>query len=224
MRAFFQSWKLAASLAGYRQQLLITVATLAVSLTGYRFFLEFIENRPGVVFADPFLVLFPPLNLTLITFVLIYGGLILAIVVLGQYPWRLLHAMQAYVVLIVLRIAYMYFLPLDPPSTFIPLKDPFVEYFGSGVVLTRDLFFSGHTATMVLLGFVMPWRDMRIGFYAGAGVIALCVLVQHVHYTIDVIVAPCVAYAAYGLAGLYVVKEPPMASANRNSDINGGKR
>jgi hypothetical protein len=80
----------------------------------------------------------------------------------------------------------------------IPLSDPVVEFFGSsGATLTRDLFFSGHTATLVLLGLGMPVRIFSFALFVLAGGVALCVLWQHVHYTIDILVAPLAAYGAF---------------------------
>jgi len=45
----------------------------------------------------------------------------------------------------------MYSAPLDAPERLILLNDPFVQFIGSGEALTKDLFFSGHTATLFLL-------------------------------------------------------------------------
>ena len=209
MAQFTKSWKLALGLSVFRKRLLFTVVLLVATLFCYRLFLELVEHRPGIVFRDPFLSLFTPVNLSLIAYTLIYGGLILGAVVLSTDPLRLLRVLQAYVILLLLRIAFMYFLPLDPPATVVPMKDPVFEFLGLKAVLTRDLFFSGHIASLFLLGLAMPWRDLRIGFYSCAAIVGLLMLLQHVHYTIDVISAPCVAYAAYGLAGIHAIKEYP---------------
>jgi membrane-associated phospholipid phosphatase len=75
-----------------------------------------------------------------------------------------------------------------------------VEVLGPGQVLTKDLFFSGHTSTMFLLALMAPGRATRIFFLACTVVVGSCVLWQHVHYTVDVLVAPLFAFAAYALA------------------------
>ncbi len=36
-------------------------------------------------------------------------------------------------------------------ANMIILNDPLVEFFGTGQTLTKDLFFSGHTATLLIL-------------------------------------------------------------------------
>jgi hypothetical protein len=80
----------------------------------------------------------------------------------------------------------------------IALRDPFVDFVvGDGSVLTRDLFFSGHTSTMFLLFLTATARPLRLLFIAGTMLVGACVLLQHVHYTIDVFAAPFFAYGSY---------------------------
>jgi len=176
---------------------------LPLTLLGFRRFLNFVELRQGVILADPILSMCAPTDLTWVTFALIYGGLLFAITILLSFPFLLLRMMTAYIILVIFRTACMYTVPLDPPPGIIPLTDPFVEFFGpSRTTLTRDLFFSGHTATLFLLGLGMPVRRWSIVLFCAAGAVAVCVLLQHVHYTIDVLVAPLAAFAAFRLAAL----------------------
>ncbi len=213
MIKWFEPWPRAWRNGSYRSQFFTTIPVLLAMLLALRVFLEFIEQRPGVVLHDPLVNLFTPVDLSWITFSIIYAGLILGLIVLSFNPWEFLRTLQAYIIMVAIRIVCMYFLPLDPPVGLIPLHDPFVEYFGSGTVLTRDLFFSGHTATLLLIALGIPWRDLKIVFFVAAGAVALFVLWQHVHYTIDVVAAPFFAIASYYLAGLQAVKEPPLSSA-----------
>ena len=55
----------------------------------------------------------------------------------------------------------MYSLPFNPPPEMIPLNDPFVQFFGSGKLLTKDFFFSGHTATLFLLFLVIDKKPFK---------------------------------------------------------------
>jgi hypothetical protein len=52
---------------------------------------------------------------------------------------------------------------------------------------------------MALLAFTAQGKDLRIVFSCGAVLISALLLIQHVHYTIDVVAAPCFAYAAFGI-------------------------
>ncbi len=71
-------------------------------------FLNWVETRPGVVLDDPILALFLPVDLTWLTFGLIYLGLLCGIVFLTRHPRAMLIAFQSYVLMVAVRIAAMY--------------------------------------------------------------------------------------------------------------------
>jgi membrane-associated phospholipid phosphatase len=180
-----------------RVQYVVTLPALALVLFCLSRFLEYAEQRQGVVLPDPLLALFQPHDVTWLTFGLIYGALTVAIYSLLQNPARLLVAMHAYIVLVLFRIAVMFVTPLDHPQGMILLHDPFVEEFGPARVLTKDLFFSGHTATLFLLGLIVTHPKVKSILLFGTFLVGFCVLWQHVHYTIDVLTAVGFAYCAY---------------------------
>lgn len=187
--------------SGFRGRLLITLALLVGTLVLLGRFLTGIEQRSGVTFTDPVLVALPSADLTWLIFALIYGALILAIVYMVRHPARLLLALQSYILLAIIRMAAMFLLPLDPPAGMIPLVDPLVELFGSGgTTLSRDLFFSGHTSTLFLLALVIPNRKLSAIFLLCTVIVGCAVLVQHVHYSIDVLAAPFFTYACFTVA------------------------
>ena len=96
-----------------------------------------------------------------------------------------------------LRMTMMWALPLDPPITMIPLIDPVVSAVTSGgAPLTRDLFYSGHVGTLVVLSMVVPQRWARRALAILTTLVGIAVILQHVHYTVDVLVAPFVATMA----------------------------
>jgi PAP2 superfamily protein len=180
-----------------RTELIITVLSLAFILFIFSNFLTFVEGRQGVVLADPVLKLFNPIDLTWLTFGLIYISLIVAIFSFASKPEILLLAIQSYLLLVIFRVMVMYSVPLDAPEGLILLNDPFVQFFGSGEVLTKDLFFSGHTATLFLLFLVSEKKHLRIIFLISTVLVGIAVLLQHVHYTVDVLAAPFFAYSSY---------------------------
>lgn len=187
-----------------RQTLFATLAGIAIALFSYTRFLRAVEARQGVSFIDPVHALVGPIDLTWPIFLVLYGGLILAIAVFASRPLDLLAAMRTYTILIVLRMACMWSLPLDPPPTMITLADPFVEMFTAGsAALTRDLFFSGHTSILVMMALIVRTRRLRIVFGVLAAVMAVAVTLQHVHYTVDVLVAPMAAWLAVTIAGAH---------------------
>lgn len=193
------NWKDFLSDKKNKTEFIVSLIFLAVVLAVLAWFINYVELRQGVAFNDPLLELFNPIDLTWFTFGLIYFALILAIVSLINNPVKLLFALQLYSLMVFVRIIAMFLLPLDPPEKMILLKDPFVELFGSGKTLTKDLFFSGHTATLFILYLVSEKKKIKMYFLISTILVAACVLLQHVHYTIDVFAAIFFTYACYKL-------------------------
>lgn len=188
-------------------EFLLTIVLLAVVLISFSQFLLFVEDRTGAILSDPILNLFSPIDLTWLIFALIYLSLLLAIVELVKEPERFLLALQCYGLMVILRLIAMYLMPLEAPSTLLPLNDPFVQLFGEGNILEKDLFFSGHTATLFLLFLMIKKRNLKIIFLIFTLIVGISVILQHVHYTIDVFVAPFFAYTSYRIILLFKEKE-----------------
>ena len=182
---------------------IITLAVAALAITSYTSFLRQVEQRVGMAFTDPIHRLFQPIDLSWPIFIILYGALVGAIVITMSKPHLILRMIRAYTILIAIRILCMWLLPLDPPATMIVLADPFAEVFAAngGVPLTRDLFFSGHTSLMCMVGLMMPTKTTRYIFLTLSVLIGVAVIAQHVHYTIDVVVAPLAALTAVVLVG-----------------------
>jgi len=193
------SWKEFLKEKRNRIELLITLFLLLSVITSLANFLNYVEARKGVVLPDPILSLFQPIDLTWLTFALIYVSLIVAITTLFKNPKRLIFAIQVYALMVAVRIVAMYLLPLDPPSAMIILNDPLVEFFGTGQTLTKDLFFSGHTATLFILFLVSEKKIIKTVFLISTVAVAISVLLQHVHYSIDVFAAVFFTYTCYKL-------------------------
>ena len=180
-----------------RTEFIITVILLAVLMLSFSQFLQFIEKREGVSLPDPILKAFNPLDLTWLTFTLIYLSMILFLFSVRKEPNKLMTALQAYGLMVIFRTIAMYLVPLEPPDTLLLLNDPFVQLFGKGEILTKDLFFSGHTGTLFLLFLLAENKTYKIIFLISTITVGLAVLLQHVHYSIDVFIAPFVAYGAF---------------------------
>ena len=150
-------WRAAWRTRAFRMRIVVTLPALVVVLFALSRFLLGIETRQGTVLSDPILEMFSPRDVTWVTFGFIYAGLVGGLLLLSRHPERCVLAFQAYVVMVVFRIIAMALTPLDPPATMVALKDPFVELFGTGTTLTKDLFFSGHTSTL----FLLSWSCLR---------------------------------------------------------------
>ena len=87
MTSQYPTWAEEAKQPGFKVEVILTALLLAAALAGLATFLRGIENRPGVVLQDPVLALAGPVDLTWLTFLLIYGSLIAAVAdngVIGQ--------------------------------------------------------------------------------------------------------------------------------------------
>lgn len=188
-------------------ELLLTLLGVAIILALFLRFTGWVERRAGVVLEDPILQALPPIDLSWPIFGIIYGGLVAALVILLRRPEDLLLTLRAYGLLVLVRIAAMWVTPLDPPEGMILLVDP-IAGVGPGGALTRDLFFSGHTATMVLLALGMRHRIERVLFFLAALLLAAFLLLQHVHYTVDILAAPFFAWGCFRMARALYMSGP----------------
>ncbi len=180
-------------------ELLISLVALGPVLALYARFVGWVEHRAGVVLPDPLLRLWAPRDLTWVSFFVIYAALLASAASLVRHPSRLCLTLQSYLVMVLLRIAAMWLMPLEPPPDTLPLVDPFVRSLGPSEILTKDLFFSGHTATLVLLYWVTPRGWLKSLLLLGTVVVAGAVLIQHVHYGIDVLAAPLFTLGALAI-------------------------
>ena len=200
-----EAWRRAWAHPAFRWTLFLALAgALLIAALMPNYFAR-LEARPGVVPWEPVLHALPPVDVSLAMFIVLYGSVLWSVVVLLQYPWRILRAMLAYVLVLVCRTVSMWLVTLEPPTDLVPLVDPATAiFYPSGEPFTKDLFFSGHTATMTLLVCAAMGRWMRTVLVMATVCVAMLVLVQHVHWTVDVLAAPPVVMAMWWLAGRLV--------------------
>ena len=194
-----QPQSLRAAWRGHGRAFAFSIPPLVIVLVLFSLFVGWVEERPGVVLDDPILKMLPVVDLTWPVFAIIYGGIVAAVATMARHPAEIILMLRAYTIMVAIRIAAMYLAPFDPPAGMITLIDP-VAGLGPGGALTRDLFFSGHTATMFLLALCAPGRTMRWVFLSLTILLALFLLLQHVHYAIDVVAAPFFAYGGYRIS------------------------
>ncbi len=186
----------------FRIHLIVTIILLIVCATVSPVLFRFIESREGFTISDPLLDLLPIADLSIPIFVLLYFLLLTGIVCLVQSPNRLLHALQAYLIITLLRFITLLVIPLDPPQNILILTDPIIENLFYQQPITKDLFFSGHAGILAL--FVFLFKNnlyLKVLFITGTLLVGSMILIQHAHYTVDVLAAPVFAWGAVHLAG-----------------------
>ncbi len=197
-KSFKKNWRIALANLTFRRQIIFTSLITIFLVAIIPYFFRYIQSVRGLSIHDKLLNSLPVQNLSLYIFILIYAVILLSAINLSVYPQLLLKCVQAYCLLIFIRMTCLYLVPLEPDQAIIPLEDPFVgRLFYRNDLITKDLFFSGHVSTMALITLAIPFRSLKIFFIISTIVVASFILVQHVHYTIDVVVAPFFSWVCY---------------------------
>lgn len=175
----------------FKRKTLVYSSLLVAILLILPFFFSAIEKREGIQLNDPILQLIPAVDVSLATFLVIWSMTLFLGVRMLQNPSLFLVTLCSMVLLFLSRLISISLLPLNPPVGLIPLKDPIVNLFygGTNVFITKDLFYSGHTSTQFLFFLCLHKRSDKLIALAASVAVATLVLVQHVHYTIDVVFA-----------------------------------
>jgi hypothetical protein len=163
-----------------------------------KYYLPIHENRSDLIaFQDPIFELIPRYD---------YGAAISLLVYLAP-TWTTIHlwlscgfdAVEAfwcvYSVTCMLKTVSLYFLPLRHPFDYIELVDSYGRQFN--IVYRNDLFFSGHTTLLALCTLFSPMSFEMTIMGLLTIVMAYMLLATRIHYTIDVLFAPIVAYCCY---------------------------
>lgn len=152
------------------------------------YFKTIIEPRPGAQLNDLALNLIAPSDHSSFISILIYSAIAWSLIPLVQKPSQLLLGLTAYCIMNYLRMATLCIFPLEPPIGIIPLRDPIIERIAYGnIPFLKDLFFSGHVATMSILAMIEENGKLKIVKWIITIVIGLLLMQQRVHYTVDVV-------------------------------------
>jgi hypothetical protein len=201
------NWKKAWQSPRFRKKTVVGFAFLILIFSFFPWFFQSIEKRQGRVLNDWLLNRIPAQNVSVPIFILIWSSTFLTMIRCIQNPRIFIRLLWTYVFLCLSRIITISLVPLDPPPGLLPLKDRLANVFYGPTFITRDLFYSGHTASVFIL-FLCLEKKVDKGFTLGSSILlGALLLLQHVHYTVDVVAAPLFSYAVYWLA-MKVVEGP----------------
>jgi hypothetical protein len=192
------AWVAASRDEGLRRALLAACGGLVPALLGLPLFFAWLDGRPGYALADPVLDWLGPVDVSVPTLAILYTTIVVTIIRSLGEPARVLRGLHAYAILLLLRMVAMASLTLGPPPGFVPLVDAFTQLFYPGAEpFDKDLFFSGHTATLWLMALLATTRAGRLWSVLATLAVGVLVIVQHAHYTVDVVAAPFFAWLAW---------------------------
>jgi len=197
------TWGAAWRERAFRTGLFVSLIALVAFTIGLPVFFRHIEAKPGRMPNDPLLAVIGPIDITWVTFTVLYATMALSIGRALRDPWLILRGLHAYALMMILRVIGMELFTLEPPPGIIPLIDPMTSiFYPNGTPFLKDLFFSGHTATLVLMVCISQGRAARIIAITATIIVGSLVLVQHVHWTVDVFAAPVFAWIAWKASAL----------------------
>jgi membrane-associated phospholipid phosphatase len=184
----------------FLRQFAIASFAVIVSLSGLPWFFQVIEQREGVKLNDILLSFIPARDVSFGIVAIIWSMILLGVWRAVQSPRFTLLVFLTYSLLFLSRYITISLVPLNPPENLIHLYDPLSNSFYGSTFITKDLFYSGHTASQFALLFAFQKKGDKIFALICSITIGILVLIQHIHYTIDVIAAPVFAYLCYFVA------------------------
>src|ERR1700761_6207343 len=193
-------WQGAWQAPAFRRRVIAGLILVVSILSSFPVFFQHIERRHGILLNDPILRLLTPHNVSLPLFIVIWAISGYSVYRAAQTPQMFLNFLWSFILLSLFRTLTISLVPLDPPAGLIPLVDPLSNFFYGDKFVTKDLFFSGHTSTIFLLFLTIPGRsDKKLALLA-TFVVVFLLLVQHVHYTLDVLGGFGFAWLSYQIA------------------------
>ena len=184
--------------------MVLSFLSVVLALFFSKIYLAYNETRIGWSLYDPIIELIGPIDLSTPIFLLTYGSILIGLLCSMTSPRKVIKTNLTIFCLLIYRLVCMYLVPLEPPVDIIPLQDVFLMNTTYGnELLVKDLFFSGHTASVVLLYYLVDHKSISKFFLVMSIVIGSLLIIQHVHYTIDVLVAYIFAHLAY-ISGVWL--------------------
>jgi hypothetical protein len=191
------TWRFAWDYPAFRVKVLLGVFVSGLIVFYLPAFFAVMQTRNGTLINDFVLARLPARDMTLYIFLILYPASAFFFWRMGSNSTIFITALWGYLFMCLLRMLMILLIPLEAPVDLVHMSDPFSNFFYGPNRITKDLFFSGHTATLFLVGLCLENKREKYIVFAATAVLALLLLIQHVHYTADVIAAPFFSYLAW---------------------------
>jgi len=188
LRNLINEWKLHLSEKTFRWKLLIVPGLFLIYSAITQHLGNYIETRKGVQLEDKFLQLFPSYDFSTPIFFLLYASLFALIVTHLHRPKVIMRLIEMHFLVAVVRQICIMALALEPPAGIIVLRDVFLEntVYPHNSPLTKDLFFSGHVASIWIYFLCAQHKFMKTWMFLATFIMSFMVLSMRIHYTYDV--------------------------------------
>lgn len=215
-----EAWRNVRGSKSFRNQLIFSLLVFVIANLHNFHCLRIWQQRPGMQINDMVLNLMPPVNFSLPIFFFEYSAMLLAIAFILVHPDRFVKGLQMFALVVFARTASIYLVALEPPKDMVPLWDPMANFFlhTPSVFVSKDLFFSGHVAALVLLMLLVENKYAKGWIFISTIAVGTMIMWQHVHYSTDVMFAPLASYVAYKFI-IYIHRETQYGLETSNSNF-----
>lgn len=148
----------------------------------------YVEMRKGIQLEDKLLYWLPSFDFSVPVFIVLYSSLSLIILTHLDKPRVILRVIEMHFLVAVIRQLCILLIALDPPAGLIVLRDVFLEntVYPRHSPLTKDLFFSGHVASVWLYFLCAERKYIKYIMIGSTLMMSFMILSMRVHYTYDV--------------------------------------
>lgn len=183
-----RAWKLELEDRVFKLKLILTPGLFFVYSAFTQYLGNYVEMRKGVRLEDKFLSFFPSFDFSFPIFILLYTSLFTLIITHLNKPRLILRVIEMHFLVAVVRQACILMVALEPPAGIIVLRDVFLEntVYPHNSPLTKDLFFSGHVASLWIYFLCAQRKYLKIYLGFATFVVSFMVLSMRIHYTYDV--------------------------------------
>jgi hypothetical protein len=195
------TWTEALGTPRYRWALAFSAATL-VWMFFYVpiFYRDVLTPKPGYLLNDYLLNFLSPVDLSLYIFLILYLATIQTIIAHFKEADVMILGITVYFAMNIIRTVSMYLVTFEPPSGIILLSDPISSALYPDTGFAKDLFFSGHISSIMVSVLIEKNPVAKWAKIGGTVLMATLLAWQHVHYTIDLVVAPLATYGVFVVA------------------------
>lgn len=193
LRTYFESlvneWRSNLMDKTFRWKLLIVPGLFVLYSALTQRLSNFIESRKGIQLDDKLLSFFPTNDFSTFIFILLYSSLLLLIVTHLHKPKVIMRLVEMHFLVAVVRQICILLVALEPPTGIIVLRDVFLEntVYPHNTPLTKDLFFSGHVASIWIYFLCAQHKYLKSTFFVATLLMSFMILSMRVHYSYDVL-------------------------------------
>ncbi len=188
---------------------------LALALIFESYALAYSSQVPARSVGDLLLSILPIVNLN---FIIVEGALAavgFSIILLLAKPRYLLFTIKAVAIFIVTRAIFISVTHIGIyPGQIGPDPTGFFDHLYIDLGMETGFFFSGHTGLTFLIALIF-WNEKfwRYAYLILSVVFGIAVLFAHVHYSIDVLAAPYMAYGIFKMSQYFFAEDYKLTEA-----------